>query len=265
MVKVSDCDSEKTGSNPVIRQKIPMKKKKRVEVSGSFLLQKEKNTYIFKGALGKTTVSYDACDSIGNCFLKKQKEKTIFETGLMESYEGPYSVFGSKKTRGRFQSFYKKKDDISKNSPFQSTWKESISQNPWKRGDYIEKKRPVRKIGSLDILEQKINGCQYGYALFLKLVGLGYKFSLYPSQKKEDWTVLSIKAGHSHKIKFYIPKNLGIFLYPRNLMVLYGPEQEIVWNIGYQIRSVRPPTPYKGKGIRFLNEPILLREGKKNK
>lgn len=248
-----------------------MKKKQSIEVPNNCRVLLQKNSYIFSGSVGKTILDANQCDGCGNRFRTNFQSGHIIKTATVDSYVSisePYTSF--LKTPGRKKTFYKKKD--SKN-PFPESkgvfskmnTMQFVEKTPFDNKTLMEKKFPMPRQGSLRGIEAKMNGAAYGYVLFLKLIGLGYKFSLYPSQKKKLFQILSIKSGQSHKIKFFIPQSVGIFLYPRNTLALWSTEEEIIANLGYQIRHVRPPTPYKGKGIRFLNESIVLKEGKKIK
>lgn len=243
---------------------VQMKKKQNITIPPSCITHIKKNRYVFSGSLGKTILHMSQCDSFGTRFRTPFKNQKYLETAFVESYESLYTPFVSETHRPRKIRFHKKKDGES--FAFSMKHKDWCGEKtPFQNGMSTEKKQIVERHGSLRPLEAKMYGAAYGYVLFLKLIGLGYKFSLYPSQKKQDSILLSIKAGHSHKVKFFIPKSVGIFLFPRNTLAIFSSEQEIIANLAYQIREVRPPTRYKGKGIRFLNEIVLLKEGKKTK
>lgn len=238
-----------------------MKKKQSITIPTQCQVQIQNNAYIFSGFAGKTILDAFQCDGVGNRFRRTFQGNHQLQTAFVENYLSFYSPFRSKGRRatlfGKVEkpnpfSHEKKKDFFEKTHPFFLQMEKEIKQKLFRQG-------------SLRPLEAKMNGAAYGYVIFLKLIGIGYKFSLYPSQKRKDMILLSIKSGQSHKIKFFIPKSVGIFLYPRNTLALFSSEQEIIANLAYQIRHVRPPTPYKGKGIRYLHESIVLKEGKKIK
>jgi len=249
-----------------------MKKKQKITKPSSCLVDIKNNNYIFSDSLGKTKIHASQCDFFGNGFRTTFHQKNTIKTAFIDSYESHYKPSISfAKNLGCKKTFYKKnkewlfprilnQKDLTKKINFSGK-----NKNPFTMECPLEKKKRFRRHGSVRVLEAKMNGASYGYVLFLKLIGLGYKFSLYPSQKAKDMMILSIKVGHSHKFKFFIPKTVGIFLYPKNTLAIFSSEQEIIANLGYQIRQVRPPTRYKGKGIRFLNEVVLLKEGKKTK
>lgn len=217
---------------------------------------------MFSGSLGKTKMDPFRCDSFGNRIRTKFKNKNQIETTFVESYVSmPFPSLSPFQSMDRSPLFLKKKS-LERN-PVEKSW--NGPKHPLLQNFLKEEKQKKQWGGSLRPLEAKMNGCAFGYVLFLKLIGLGYKFSLYPSKKFEEKSILSIKVGHSHKMKFFIPKSVGIFLFPRQTLALFSSEKEILGNLAHQIRSVRPPTPYKGKGIRFLNESIVLKEGKKTK
>lgn len=242
-----------------------MKKKQKFTIPFPCLADIKENSYVFSGSLGKTTLHMSQCDSFGNRFRTPFQKKNYIETAFVESYESLYAPFVSiSETLRPKKTLYKKKER--KCFAYSTSEKDWCGEkNPFQIKMPKEKKQILERHGSLLPLQAKMNGAAYGYVIFLKLIGLGYKFSLYPSKKKKDSILLSIKAGHSHKVKFFIPKSVGIFLFPRNTLALFSSEQEIIANLAYQIRHVRPPTRYKGKGIRFLNEVVLLKEGKKTK
>ncbi len=267
MVKVSDCDSENTGSNPVIRLFIFMKKKQFKKIQKFGTIEKKKEFYYFEGKLGKTILQNSFCDKQGNQFFRNKNTLfgPILEYTPFQTYISNYTLFSQNHIKVKnFRSLLKNKDSKKIKQP-QNENPLFFDKNAFFSRRRGEKKWNVSSRGSIEGIVQKMNGCSVGYVLFLKLIGLGYKFSLYPSKGPFKNMILSIKAGWSHKVKFFIPPSLRIFLFPRNRLALWSVEEEIVSNLAYRIKKTRPPTPYKGKGIRFENETILLKEGKKNK
>ena len=88
--------------------------------------------------------------------------------------------------------------------------------------------------------------------------GVGYKFQL-----EKDRLVLSV--GFSHPVFFDIPKELTIKLESSTRILIQGIEKEQVGFFASQIRAIRPPEPYKGKGIQYQGEKILRKAGKTGK
>lgn len=107
----------------------------------------------------------------------------------------------------------------------------------------------------LSLIKNKIYGVSQGYLLYLRLVGIGYRCSL------ENQT-LSLKVGFSHDVKYKIPSSIRIFLIEPTLICLFGLDKNQITQIAAQIRHIKPPSPYKGKGIRFLQETVFIKQGK---
>jgi len=95
--------------------------------------------------------------------------------------------------------------------------------------------------------------------LFTKILiaeGIGYKFSL-------DENFLTLSMGYTHPIKFNLIPNIKISLDSTTKITIQGFDKELVGLLASKIRNVRPPEPYKGKGIFYLNEKIKRKTGKK--
>ena len=94
----------------------------------------------------------------------------------------------------------------------------------------------------------------------LKLVGVGYRvFPLSTLNSK----ILIFKLGYTHPIYFKIPENLQILSLKFTKLFIYGTSYKEISQISSIIRSYKKPEPYKGKGILYYNEKIILKEGKK--
>ena len=108
------------------------------------------------------------------------------------------------------------------------------------------------------VLFNMINGVKEGYAKSLELVGVGYRASL--SGKK-----LVLNVGYSHPVEI-VPEEGIEFEVPSNTKVIVkGIDKERVGEVAANIRSVRLPEPYKGKGIKYEGERIIRKEGKAGK
>jgi large subunit ribosomal protein L6 len=106
------------------------------------------------------------------------------------------------------------------------------------------------------ILENKIRGVTRGFLIYLKIVGIGYRASLTSDS-------LLLKVGFSHDIIYKIPSSIKLFLLDPTVICLFGLDKNQVTQIAAKIRNLRKPSVYKGKGIRLINEKILLKQGKK--
>lgn len=105
------------------------------------------------------------------------------------------------------------------------------------------------------LISNMVEGVTKGYEKKLEMHGVGYKANL----EEEDLILL---VGFSHSVK--IDKVEGIkFLVEKSIITISGIDKELVGQIAAKIRKVRPPEPYKGKGIRYLGEEIRRKTGKK--
>ena len=94
----------------------------------------------------------------------------------------------------------------------------------------------------------------------LKLVGVGYR--VFPVENFEDYLLL-FRLGYSHPIYFKIPSKINIFCLKLTKLFIYGHSYQQLTSTASRIRLNKIPEPYKGKGILYENEKIILKEGKK--
>ncbi len=104
-------------------------------------------------------------------------------------------------------------------------------------------------------LQNMISGVNTPYEKVLVIEGVGYK-----AEMSGDKIILSL--GFSHKIELDIPKGLEVDI-KKNVITISGIDKEKVGQFASQIRSYRKPEPYKGKGIKYKDEIIRRKEGKK--
>ena len=105
-------------------------------------------------------------------------------------------------------------------------------------------------------LTNMIKGVTEGFNKSLEIIGVGYRFSM----KGAD---LVINAGYSHPVEVKVPAGLKINLDSNTEITISGISKEAVGEFAANIRKVRAPEPYKGKGIRYKDEYIRRKEGKK--
>ena len=105
-------------------------------------------------------------------------------------------------------------------------------------------------------LANMVRGVTKGYEKKLELVGVGFRAQL---QGKN----LNLTIGFSHPVNFPIPEGITIETPSQTEIVIKGIDRQKVGQVAAEIRHVRPPEPYKGKGVRYANEQITLKEGKK--
>ena len=106
------------------------------------------------------------------------------------------------------------------------------------------------------LLNSIILGCLNEFKKTLKLVGTGYKAILLGK-------ILKISAGYSHDIDYQVPEGINIKCQDPNTIEISGANKAQVGQVAADIRSYRKPEPYKGKGIKYENEYIFRKEGKK--
>ena len=106
------------------------------------------------------------------------------------------------------------------------------------------------------LLNNAIIGTSIGYEKILELSGVGYRASI-------KGKVLNLQLGFSHDIDFDIPEELTITVEKQTIINIKGNDKQLVGMTAAKIRSIRPPEPYKGKGIKEKGQYILRKEGKK--
>lgn len=105
-------------------------------------------------------------------------------------------------------------------------------------------------------LRNLLLGVKEGFAKGLEIIGVGYKFAL-----KGD--TLVINAGYSHPVEMKIPTGLKVEAVSNTEITISGCDKILVGEFAANVRKVRSPEPYKGKGIRYKDEHVRRKEGKK--
>jgi large subunit ribosomal protein L6 len=105
-------------------------------------------------------------------------------------------------------------------------------------------------------LANMVRGVTKGYEKKLELVGVGFRAAV---QGKS----LNLTIGFSHPVNFPIPEGIVIETPSQTEIIVKGIDRQKVGQVAAEIRDVRPPEPYKGKGVRYTGEQITLKEGKK--
>ena len=105
-------------------------------------------------------------------------------------------------------------------------------------------------------LANMVHGVTKGYEKKLELVGVGFRAQV-------QGKVLNLTLGFSHPVNFPIPEGITIETPSQTEIVVKGADCQKVGQVSAEIREIRPPEPYKGKGVRYANEQISLKEGKK--
>lgn len=101
-----------------------------------------------------------------------------------------------------------------------------------------------------------IKGVSEGYKKALEIVGVGYRFNV-------QGNTLTISAGYSHPVKMEVPAGITVKANSNTEIELEGVDKCALGEFAANIRKVRAPEPYKGKGIKYVGEQIRRKEGKK--
>jgi len=107
------------------------------------------------------------------------------------------------------------------------------------------------------LINNAVQGVHNGFQKTLDVVGVGYKVDL------QDRTLI-LNVGYSHPVRVDLPKGVEARL-EKNRIILSGIDKQLIGETAAVIRRVRPPEPYKGKGIRYENEEVKQKAGKSGK
>jgi large subunit ribosomal protein L6 len=105
-------------------------------------------------------------------------------------------------------------------------------------------------------LANMVQGVSKGYEKKLELVGVGYRAAV-------QGKVLNLTLGFSHAVNFPIPDGLSMECPSQTEIIIKGIDLQKLGQTAAKIRAIRPPEPYKGKGVRYAGEQIVMKEGKK--
>lgn len=121
----------------------------------------------------------------------------------------------------------------------------------------VDEERESKALHGLSraLLANMVVGVSEGYRRELQTVGVGYRAAL----KGKD---LELQVGFSHPVEVAAPDGIDFEVPEPTQIVITGIDKELVGQIAADIRSIRPPEPYKGKGIRYANEQIRRKAGK---
>lgn len=106
------------------------------------------------------------------------------------------------------------------------------------------------------LVNNMVKGVSKGFERRLELVGVGYRAQV-------QGKTLNLTLGYSHPVNFAVPGGITIETPSQTEIVVKGVDKQLVGQVAAEIRSFRPPEPYKGKGVRYANEVIVRKEAKK--
>jgi large subunit ribosomal protein L6 len=105
------------------------------------------------------------------------------------------------------------------------------------------------------LIANHVKGVVDGYRKDLEIHGVSYQASVSPQ-------AITLKVGYANEIKVKIPQGVKVECPNPTLVVVTGPDKQKVGQFAAEVRSARPPEPYKGKGIRYRGEHIVRKQGK---
>jgi len=108
------------------------------------------------------------------------------------------------------------------------------------------------------LVANAVKGVHEGFTRELDIVGIGYKAQV-------QGRVLQLALGYSHPIDFPLPEGIEIKVDKQTHLVVTGADRQKVGQVAAEIRGLRPPEPYKGKGIKYVDEVIKKKAGKAGK
>jgi large subunit ribosomal protein L6 len=105
------------------------------------------------------------------------------------------------------------------------------------------------------LVQNMVEGVSKGFQKTLEIQGVGYKAEAKPYG-------VNLIVGYSHPVKYEAPKGIKISVENNTTVKIEGADKEVVGQVAAELRSVRPPEPYKGKGIRYQGEQVRRKAGK---
>jgi large subunit ribosomal protein L6 len=106
------------------------------------------------------------------------------------------------------------------------------------------------------LINNMVQGVTEGFMKRLTLIGVGYRAAVAGKS-------LNLQLGFSHPVEYAIPEGITIECPSQTEIIVSGMDKQKVGQVAAEIRAFRPPEPYKGKGVRYANERVIMKEAKK--
>jgi len=106
------------------------------------------------------------------------------------------------------------------------------------------------------LVANMVGGVTKGFEKRLALVGVGFRAAAQGSK-------LNLQVGYSHPVSKDMPAGIKVECPSQTEIVIKGPDRQVVGQVAAEVRALRPPEPYKGKGIRYVGEKVVIKETKK--
>lgn len=141
--------------------------------------------------------------------------------------------------------------------------KEEISLEITDKSIIVKRSNDTREVRAFhglfrSLVANMVTGVSVGFEKKLDIVGVGYRADVQGS-------VMNLALGYSHPIKYEIPKGIKATVDKQTSILIQGADKQVVGQVAADIRSMRPPEPYKGKGIKYADETIRRKAGKAGK
>lgn len=124
----------------------------------------------------------------------------------------------------------------------------------------VNSSRVARQLHGLSrtLVANMVEGVDKGFEKKLEIIGVGYRAQAQGSK-------LTLNVGYSKPVEMDMPEGIQVAVEKNTLVTISGINKELVGNVAAKIRDVRPPEPYKGKGIRYQGEAVRRKAGKTGK
>jgi large subunit ribosomal protein L6 len=105
------------------------------------------------------------------------------------------------------------------------------------------------------LINNMIKGVSEGFVKKLEIQGVGFKAAVQGDK-------VNLSLGYSHPVNYPIPRQIKVTVEENTKLTIEGPDKQVVGQVAAEIRSFYPPEPYKGKGVRYVGEHVVRKEGK---
>ena len=105
------------------------------------------------------------------------------------------------------------------------------------------------------LVNNMVRGVSEGFVKKLEIQGVGFKAAV-------QGKAVNLNLGYSHPINYPIPDQIKVTVDENTKLTIEGPDRQVVGQVAAEIRSFYPPEPYKGKGVRYVDERVIRKEGK---
>lgn len=106
------------------------------------------------------------------------------------------------------------------------------------------------------VVANMVKGVSDGFEKKLQLIGVGYR-------AQAQGQILNLSLGFSHPVEYKMPAGISVQTPSQTEIIISGADKQIVGQVAAEIRAYRRPEPYKGKGIRYVGEVVVMKEAKK--